>query len=173
MMDVKFLSFFNEVAQDNFVSVAKQNLLFQAQIRTMEDQLKVVPELQKKTEELVAVKAEVQKFLHENNDLKNHLNQKNAFIENSTKVDTDRHRLQTAVNTQAKEISSMKQIIEDLKSDLEKEKNYITQLEDMIPNSKRKKLGLPSVEEKRKEEESVETKNDENTLEIVASGGSF
>jgi hypothetical protein len=184
MVDAKFLAFFNEVAQDNFVAVAKQNLLFQAQIRTLEEQIKVIPELQHKIEDLEVTKSEVKVLLQENNDLKNQLNQKNAVIENSSKFDTDRHRLQTAVNTQSKEIAGLKQNIDNLNSEhqktistlnseIEKEKDYIKQLEEMLPNSKRKKLGLPAVEEKKKEEDTEEVQNDEKKLEIVTSGGTF
>ena len=173
MVDAKFLAFFNEVAQDNFVAVAKQNLLFQAQIRTLEEQIKVIPELQHKIEDLEVTKGEVKVLLQENNDLKNQLNQKNAVIENSSKFDTDRHRLQTAVNTQSKEIAGLKKTIEELNQKNEKEKDYIKQLEEMLPNSKRKKLGLPAVEEKKKEEDTEEVQNDEKKLEIVTSGGTF
>jgi chromosome segregation ATPase len=183
MIDAKFLAFFNDVAQDNFVAVAKQNLLFQAQIRTLEEQIKIIPELQKKIEDLELTKGEVKGLLQENNDLKNQLNQKNAVIQNTSNVDTDRHRLQTAVNTQSKEISTLKQnidnlnkenekIVATLNSEIEKEKDYIKQLEEMLPNSKRKKLGLPIVEEKKKED-IEEVQNDDKKLELVASGGSF
>jgi septal ring factor EnvC (AmiA/AmiB activator) len=173
MVDAKFLAFFNEVAQDNFVAVAKQNLLFQAQIRTLEEHNKIIPELQKKIEDLEVTKGEVKVILQENNDLKNQLNQKNAVIENSSKFDTDRHRLQTAVNTQSKEIAGLKKTIEELNQETEKEKDYIRQLEDMLPNSKRKKLGLTVVEDKKKEEDTEEVQNDEKKLEIVTSGGTF
>jgi SMC interacting uncharacterized protein involved in chromosome segregation len=173
MVDAKFLAFFNEVAQDNFVAVAKQNLVFQAQIRTLEEQNRVIPELLKKIEDLEVTKGEVKGLLQENNDLKNQLSQKNAVIENTTKVDTDRHRLQTAVNTQSKEISTLKKVVEELNEEIEKEKDYIKQLEEMLPNSKRKKLGLPLTEEKKKEDDPLETKDDEKNLELVTSGGSF
>jgi chromosome segregation ATPase len=172
MIDAKFLAFFNDVAQDNFVAVAKQNLLFQAQIRTLEEQIKIIPELQKKIEDLEVTKGEVKGLLQENNDLKNQLNQKNALIENTSKFDTDRHRLQTAVNTQSKEISALKKIVEELNQEAEKEKDYIKQLEEMLPNSKRKKLGL-SVPEEKKKEDTEEVQNDDKNLELVTSGGSF
>jgi chromosome segregation ATPase len=172
MIDAKFLAFFNDVAQDNFVAVAKQNLLFQAQIRTLEEQIKIIPELQKKIEDLEVTKGEVKVLLQENNDLKNQLNQKNAVIQNTSNVDTDRHRLQTAVNTQSKEISALKKIVEELNQEAEKEKDYIKQLEEMLPNSKRKKLGL-SVPEEKKKEDTEEVQNDDKKLELVASGGSF
>jgi chromosome segregation ATPase len=172
MIDAKFLAFFNDVAQDNFVAVAKQNLLFQAQIRTLEEQIKIIPELQKKIEDLEVTKGEVKGLLQENNDLKNQLNQKNALIENTSKFDTDRHRLQTAVNTQSKEISALKKIVEELNQEVEKEKDYIKQLEEMLPNSKRKKLGL-SIPEEKKKEDTEEVQNDDKNLELVTSGGSF
>jgi hypothetical protein len=81
--------------------------------------------------------------------------------------------LQTAVNTQSKEISTLKKVVEELNEEIEKEKDYIKQLEEMLPNSKRKKLGLPLTEEKKKEDDPLETKDDEKNLELVTSGGSF
>jgi hypothetical protein len=35
-MDTKFLLHFNEVAQENFIAVVKQNLVFQAQIKLLD-----------------------------------------------------------------------------------------------------------------------------------------
>lgn len=184
MVDTNFLVSFNDVIQENFVSVVKQNLLFQAQIKILEEQIKIIPEYEEKIKALELTKDEVKGLLHENNDLKNELNQKNEYIENAAKEDTDRHRLQSAVNAQAKEISDLKETIESLtnknkknvdtlNSELKKQKEYVVQLEEMIPNSKRKKLGLPLVEEKVKEDAPLETKNNDKKLELVASGGSF
>ena len=97
MDDIKFLQFYNEIAQENFVSIAKQNLLFQTQIRVLDEQVKRIPELLEKIDGLEEVKKEFTKVLEENNDLKNQISNKNVVIEKNSKTDVERHRLQTEI----------------------------------------------------------------------------
>jgi hypothetical protein len=47
MNDIKFLEKYNESAIDNFVAVVKQNILFQAQVAYLSDQLAHTEELRK------------------------------------------------------------------------------------------------------------------------------
>ena len=163
MDDIKFLQFYNEIAQDNFVSIAKQNLLFQTQIRVLDEQVKRIPELLEKIDGLEEVKKEFTKVLEENNDLKNQVNNKNNIIEINSKTDVERHRLQTELNNEMKQNAQNIELIDSLKQTTEKQKEYIDQLEKMLPNSKRKKLGLPVV---------VEEKNEEVLL-VNQNGGTF
>ena len=163
MDDIKFLQFYNEIAQDNFVSIAKQNLLFQTQIRVLDEQVKRIPGLLEKIDELEEVKKEFTKVLEENNDLKNQVNNKNNIIENNSKTDVERHRLQTDLNSEMRQNAQHRELIDSLKQTTEKQKEYIDQLEKMLPNSKRKKLGLPVI---------VEEKNEEVLL-VNQNGGSF
>ena len=102
----------------NFISVVKQNLLFQAQIRGLEEHLKIIPELQKSAEQFEELKVEIVELKEDNINLKNQLESKNAIVENADKIDTDRFRLQTAVNTQMREISGYKETIENLQNTL-------------------------------------------------------
>ena len=163
MDDIKFLQFYNEIAQDNFVSIAKQNLLFQTQIRVLDEQVKRIPELLEKIDGLEEVKKEFTKVLEENNDLKNQVNNKNNIIENNSKTDVERHRLQTDLNSEMRQNAQHRELIDSLKQTTEKQKEYIDQLEKMLPNSKRKKLGLPVI---------VEEKNEEVLL-VNQNGGTF
>ena len=163
MDDIKFLQFYNEIAQDNFISIAKQNLLFQTQIRVLDEQVKRIPELLEKIDGLEEVKKEFTKVLEENNDLKNQVNNKNNIIENNSKTDVERHRLQTDLNSEMRQNAQHRELIDSLKQTTEKQKEYIDQLEKMLPNSKRKKLGLPVI---------VEEKNEEVLL-VNQNGGTF
>ena len=163
MDDIKFLQFYNEIAQDNFISIAKQNLLFQTQIRVLDEQVKRIPELLEKIDGLEEVKKEFTKVLEENNDLKNQVNNKNNIIENNSKTDVERHRLQTDLNSEMRQNAQHRELIDSLKQTTEKQKEYIDQLEKMLPNSKRKKLGLSVV---------VEEKNEEVLL-VNQNGGTF
>ena len=47
MNDIKFLEKYNEAAIDNFVAVVKQNILFQAQVAYLSDQVAHTDELRK------------------------------------------------------------------------------------------------------------------------------
>ena len=179
MLDVKFLTYYNETAIDNFISVVKQNLLFQAQIRGLEEQLKVIPELQKSLEQFEDLKKENVRLRDENVNLTNQLNSKSVIVENASKVDTERFRLQTAVNTQMKEITAYKQTITDLEKTLGEEKEYIKQLEEMLPKTAKKKLGInivePATKEEVKKEETIPSlfENNSKSESLVSTGGTF
>ena len=161
-MDAKFLNTYNEVILDNFNAVLKQNFLFQTQIKVLEE-------------------------------LKTELDNKNLAIQNLNNTDSERHRLQTAVNNQMKEIEGLKSQVGSLQNgkdsevqsvknqkdseirllkDKEKEQlNYIAQLEEMLPNSKKKKLGieLPTTEK----ELTIPAKDEMNVLKFASNGGTF
>ena len=188
MADVKFLTHYNETVIENFVSVVKQNLLFQAQIRGLEEHLKIIPELQKSAEQFEELKVEIVGLKEDNTNLKNQLESKKAIVENADKIDTDRFRLQTAVNTQMREISGYKETIENLQNklkettenfqnQLKKETEYTKQLEEMLPNSKKKKLGIEIPEE---DTSKVEVKKEQTApiinatpLTFESAGGTF
>lgn len=177
MADVRFLTHYNETVIENFISVVKQNLLFQAQIRGLEEQLKIIPELQKSAEQFEVLKVEINRLKEDNVNLKNQLDSKVAIVENANKVDTERFRLQTAVNTQMKEITGYKDTIANLQNQLKKETEYTKQLEEMLPKTAKKKLGIEIVEQITKEEvqktESLPLNNTEEKLKVESSGGTF
>lgn len=177
MADVKFLTHYNETVIENFISVVKQNLLFQAQIRGLEEHLKIIPELQKSAEQFEELKVEIVGLKEDNTNLKNQLESKKAIVENADKIDTDRFRLQTAVNTQMREISGYKETIENLQNQLKKETEYTKQLEEMLPKTAKKKLGIEIVEQVTKEEvlktESLPLNNTEKNIKVESSGGTF
>ena len=188
-MDTKFLTYFNEVAQENFIAVVKQNLVFQAQIKLLDEEVKKIPGLLETIEGLEETKKEVQGLVEEVSDLKNQVQHKDTIIRNNSNSDADKHRIQTALNTQAQEIQILTKRLEEsekatekktakLKQQVEEQKEYIAQLEEMLPNSKKKKLGIavevPVVTEIVKEEKVEDTpKIDDDTLKIQSSGGTF
>ena len=129
--------------------------------------------------------------------LKAELDNKNLAIQNLNNTDSERHRLQTAVNNQMKEIEGLKSQVGSLQNgndsevqlvktqkdseikllkDKEKEQlNYIAQLEEMLPNSKKKKLGIEIPEEQKPtiEESKTPAKEEINILKFASSGGTF
>ena len=174
-MDGKFLDVYNEVILDNFNAVLKQNFMFQTQLKFAEEKAKEVGELEKKLAALTSENSDANILREEIKTLKDTINQKEAIIQSSSNTDNERHRLQTAVNTQMKEIEGLKKTIDDLQQKLKDQQVYVTQLEEMLPNSKKKKLGIELPEEQKpiKEEPITLNKEDDNILKFASTGGSF
>lgn len=192
-MDAKFLNTYNEVILDNFNAVLKQNFLFQTQIKVLEEQVKEKSELETKLASLSSENNNIVELRAEIDGLKAELDNKNLAIQNLNNTDSERHRLQTAVNNQMKEIEGLKSQVGSLQNgkdsevqsvkiqkdseisllkDKEKEQlNYIAQLEEMLPNSKKKKLGieLPTTEK----ELTIPVKEEMNVLKFASNGGTF
>lgn len=166
-MDVKFISAYNEVAQDNFIAVVRQNLVFQTQIKVLEDQVKVIGDLQKKIDESSELQKEYKKLLADNTNLNNQLNNANSIVANNNKSDVEKNRIQSALNEKMRETTSLKQSIDTLERNLKEKIVYIEQLQEMLPMTKRKKLGL-SVDEK-----AQDSADDKPNIVETSSGGSF
>jgi chromosome segregation ATPase len=115
-------------------------------------------------------------LIGEVNSLKNEVEEKNRIIQNNVTTDNDRHRLQTAVNQQAGEIDTLKNRIELMEKEVDSHKKYNLQLEEMLPNSKKKKLGIEVIEETAPK---VEVKKEQTVFNNVApltfesAGGTF
>ena len=83
------------------------------------------------------------------------------------------------MNEQAKELERLSNKVTDVENDIADKNYYIKQLEDMLPNSKRKKLGLEPIETPKEEVEEVKTtekapaKNDNVLLKVESAGGTF
>jgi chromosome segregation ATPase len=196
-MDGKFLSTYNEVILDNFNAVLKQNFMFQTQIKILEEQIKEKSELETKLASLSSEKNNIVELRAEIDGLKTELNSKNLAIQNLNNTDSERHRLQSAVNNQMKEIEGLKSQVDSLQNgkdsevqlvknqkdseikllkDKEKEQlDYIAQLEEMLPNSKKKKLGIEIPEEQKPtiEESKTPAKEEVNILKFASNGGTF
>jgi predicted RNase H-like nuclease (RuvC/YqgF family) len=174
-MDGKFLDVYNEVILDNFNAVLKQNFMFQTQIKFAEEKTKEVGELEKKLAALTSENSDANILREEIDALKETISQKDAIIQSSSNTDNERHRLQTAVNNQMKEIEGLKKTIDDLQQKQKDQQMYVTQLEEMLPNSKKKKLGIELPEEQKpiKEEPITLNKEDDNILKFASTGGSF
>lgn len=158
--DVKFLQKYNEVLNDNFNAVLKQNLLFQTQVAVLEERVKEISDYEE-------IKKHFISLTEENNDLKNELKNREQRLKNIGNLDTEKHRLQIELNNQYSEIAT-------LNSSLEEKTKYIEQLENMLPKSKKIKLGLPVTEDNSlfKVAELEQSNSDEN-LSVESTGGTF
>jgi chromosome segregation ATPase len=190
MSDVNFLNAYNEVILDNFNAVLKQNLMFQTQLKFVEEKLKEIPELEKqvasikedrdsKLKELIELGNEKNTIQNQLDGIRGELNSKNSILENAVQSDNDKHRLQNALNTQAKQLEALNGRIQAFEDKSKEQDEYIKQLEEMLPNSKRKKLGLEVVEEQKSEavkevkKEEVKVLDNVTPLKVESSGGTF
>jgi chromosome segregation ATPase len=205
MSDSNFINAYNEVILENLNAIMKQNFMFQTQIKFLEQRVNDIPEMEKKLadfeknksvelEQLQNSAGDFEKKLSDKqNDynrlmdqknnlagevlsLKNEIEDKNRIIQNNVTGDNDKHRLQTAVNQQSGEIEKLKNRIESMEKEIDSHKKYNSQLEEMLPNSKKKKLGIEVSEENTpkvevKKEQTVF--NNVTPLTFESAGGTF
>jgi len=188
MSDVNFINAYNEVILDNLTAIMKQNFMFQTQMKFLEERVSKFTEMEQKLASVETDKGnkqeEYNRLLSEKNNLanevsalKHEIDNKNSIIQNNVTSDNDKHRLQTAVNQQAGEIEKLKNRIESMEEEIDSHKKYTTQLEEMLPNSKKKKLGIeipeeetPKVEVKKEETAPI---NNATPLTFESAGGTF
>ena len=188
MSDANFINAYNEVILDNLNAIMKQNFMFQTQIKFLEERVSKIPEMEQKLanvetdktnkqEEYSRLMGEKNNLANEVGSLKNELEDKNRIIQNNVTSDNDKHRLQTAVNQQSGEIEKLKNRIESMEKEIDSQKEYTTQLEEMLPNSKKKKLGIeipeentPKVEVKKEQTASI---INATSLTFESAGGTF
>jgi hypothetical protein len=179
MSDANFINAYNEVVLENFIAVLKQNFMFQTQIKFLEERVSTIPALEEKGNSYDSVVREKIELQNKISSLTSENENKDNIIRNTTNSDADKHRLQTALNEQAKELEKLSNKVTDVENDIADKKYYIKQLEDMLPNSKRKKLGLEVIESAKEEVEEVKltekvsVKEDNVILKVESAGGTF
>ena len=172
MNDIKFLEKYNEAAIDNFVAVVKQNILFQAQVAYLSEQVAHTDELRKQIIEFEPVKEALVKLRDENINLANELNNKITIIESANKSDAEKYRMQTSLNEQSREIERLSNGLVASQDKVKEQTDYIAKLEEMLPKTAKKKLGITpeqTIVEETLKEESI----DNETVKTLSSGGSF
>jgi len=179
MSDANFINVYNEVVLENFTAVLKQNFMFQTQIKFLDEKVKEIPALQEKGNSYDSVVREKNELQNKIVSLTSDVENKDNIIKNSSNSDADKHRLQTALNEQARELERLSNKVANIENDIADKNNYIKQLEDMLPNSKRKKLGLEIIESAKEEVEEVKStekvsaKENDVILKVESAGGTF
>lgn len=205
MSDSNFINAYNEVILENLNAIMKQNFMFQTQIKFLEQRVNDIPEMEKKLADFEKDKSseleqlqnsagdfekkladkqnEYNRLVDEKNSLagqvlslKNEVEDKNRVILNNITSDNDKHRLQTAVNQQSGEIDILKNRIESMEKEIDSHKKYNLQLEEMLPNSKKKKLGIEVIEEslpKVEDRKEQTVFNNVTPLTFESAGGTF
>ena len=179
MSDANFINAYNEVILDNLTAIMKQNFMFQTQMKFLEERVSTIPALEEKGRLYDFVVNEKSELQNKISSLTSENENKDNIIKNSNNSDADKHRLQTALNEQAKELERLSNKVTNVEKDIADKNYYIKQLEDMLPNSKRKKLGLEIIEsikeevEEVKSTEKVSVKEDNVILKVESAGGTF
>ena len=179
MSDANFINAYNEVILDNLTAIMKQNFMFQTQMKFLEERVSTIPALEEKGTLYDFVVNEKSELQNKISSLTSENENKDNIIKNSNNSDADKHRLQTALNEQAKELERLSNKVTNVEKDIADKNYYIKQLEDMLPNSKRKKLGLEIIEsikeevEEVKSTEKVSVKEDNVILKVESAGGTF
>lgn len=155
-MDVKLQNAYVEVLLDNFMSVIKQNIMLQAQIKIHDDSNSELMNFKSGYEELNKKLKEYEIRLSEIGNINNALTVDNTNKQNQvnglSSLQSEKDRLQGAVNDYLKQMKQLgidKSALEDslssLQSELKNKNEYITQLEEIAPVTKLKKIKAPDV----------------------------
>lgn len=155
-MDVKLQNAYVEVLLDNFMSVIKQNIMLQAQIKIHDDSNAELMNFKNGYEELNKKLKEYEIRLSEIGNINNALTVDNTNKQNQmnglSSLQSEKDRLQGAVNDYLKQMKQLgidKSVLEDslssLQSELKNKNEYITQLEEIAPVTKLKKIKAPDV----------------------------
>jgi prefoldin subunit 5 len=143
-MDVKLQNSYVEVLLDNFMSVVKQNIMFQAQLKVLNDSSEELIRTKSALEEISIRYQDCEKKITESGNLINSLRvdntNKESQIVNTTNLQKEKDRLQAATNDYMKQISALKEKNDSISDALNKQNKYIEELESLVPITKLKKL---------------------------------
>jgi chromosome segregation ATPase len=167
-MDVKLQNAYVEVVLDNFISVIKQNLMFQTQLQLSNDIVKENENIKNQIEDLKKRNLDLQSLvdnLNKNNtELKSVANKKTEDSNYFDSLKNDKSRIQTALNDTLRELKKLKEDLQ-LKNDvLESQNKYIESLEKSVPSNRLKKLKSVDI---------TQFQSSEKTESDVQSGGTF
>lgn len=132
-MDVQFINSYNEVLFDNFVSVLKQNILFQTNIKILEEKVKGYSNLEQNFNELNDIRNMYNTALDNNAKLQAQLNEKDQQLNSMHSNEAEKYRLQSAVNDLMRQNAELENQINELKN---KNSDFDSQLNKKITKKK-------------------------------------
>lgn len=193
-MDVKLQNAYVEVLLDNFLSVVKQNIMFQAQLEVMNSNVKEADEVKRKIAELSEKNSELQilngelsknleDFAEKNSSLQHAVGQKSNEVNRYNELSKEKDRLQTAVNSYMRQIKTLEDQLKDVKSEsqqtlvkssnrLEELNKYIEALELSVPANKLKKIKVEFLN-KNSSTEIKKQLPEQKPDDSISSGGTF
>jgi predicted nucleic acid-binding Zn-ribbon protein len=143
-MDVNLQNVYTEVLLDNFISVIKQNIMFQAQIEVMSKSLTEFDTVRKERDssisEVFQLRQQLDKITNDFNIVKTTASQSENLATSSNILKADKDRLQSAVNDYMRQVKTSAAKIDELNK-------YIEKLESSLPQTKLKKLQTVDITE--------------------------
>ena len=172
MSDVNFINSYNEIVFENFIAVLKQNMVFQTQLKLLEAKVAKLDEVEKQLAAIKEQQHEINQLHVTVQSLNDELSGKNAQIQNQSSVSADHYRIQAALNEKTRECDSLQGSMREttlaLEQTIQQQIDYIKKLEDLLPNNKRKKLGLLVSSDP-----TINTLDNVKLTKIESSGGMF
>lgn len=199
-MDVKLQNAYVEVLLDNFMSVIKQNIMFQAQLEVLKGNITEADEVKRKILELsernaqlqvtvTSLETQVESLSGENDNLKSTVDKKDAQVSSTLTLRQEKDRLQSAVNDYMRQIKMLKEDVLKAKAEsqdalvssthqIDDLNKYIQRLESVVPANKLKKIKTGDLTQFEQPEKVVEEVHEVQELKVieednVKSGGSF
>lgn len=161
-MDVKLHNAYVEVVLDNFLSVVKQNLMFQAQLQVANDYTKEIETLRNQLEDLKKRNIELQVKLNDTEH--SNVNLKKSFDENNLQKDSienlkkEKERIQSALNDSLKENKKLKSELEEKNSIIESRDKYIENLQSSS-STRLKKIKSVDISQTSSSDDKIEVKS--------------
>lgn len=164
-MDVKLQNAYTSVLLDNFMSVVKQNIMFQAQLEVLNESVREAEESKRKLKELSDRNVELQQSIDASSIRRNENVKYDDLLE-------EKKRLQIASNSYMRQLEKLKRESVDEKMELlkriEELTKYVVKLESAIPTKKMKLVN--AVQSDNSE---VERSSTELSTSGYNSGGTF
>jgi chromosome segregation ATPase len=168
-MSVEFSNVYQGVLLENLDVILKQNFLFQAKLKMLEQELNFRAEMQAKIDELTVKYQEALEQIGQTQHYRTQAESNDAIVQ-------EKSRIQSALNDTMRELGVTKNSLDSITQELslknkevEEMKSRISELEKLIPPApKVVKKSTVKIEEKPVEISATETKKEE-----VEVGGTF
>ena len=154
-MDVNLQNVYADVLLENFVSVIKQNILFQAQLEIAGKTINELNAIAARVDQIAGRNAELEAILQsiggENDRLKTDMVSKDSQVNSTETIRAEKDRLQEAVNDYMRKNRDLEEQVLKAKSKssdallsnqrtIEELNEYIHRLESVVPANKLKKV---------------------------------
>ena len=168
-MSVEFSNVYQGVLLENLDVILKQNFLFQARLKMLEQEVNFRAEMQAKIDELTVKHQEALEQIGQTQHYRTQAESNDAIVQEKT-------RIQSALNDTMRELGATKNSLDSITQQLnlknievEEMKSRISELEKLIPPAP-KVVKKPTV---KTEEKPVEISATETKKEEVEVGGTF
>ena len=154
-MDVNLQNVYADVLLENFVSVIKQNIMFQAQLEIAGKTINELNAVAARVDQIAGRNAELEAILQsiggENDRLKTDMVSKDSQVQSTETIRAEKDRLQAAVNEYMRKNRDLEEQVLKAKSKssdallsnqktIEELNEYIHRLESVVPANKLKKV---------------------------------